>query len=56
MLLADGDYQILPEPKVEVSEDTRNVVGDLTEDPNPSLEEFINVPDPSPASEGKSRS
>jgi hypothetical protein len=54
-LLADGDYQILPEPKVEVSEDARNIVGELTEAPNPSLEDFVNVSDPSPTSEGKPR-
>jgi hypothetical protein len=55
-LLADGDYQILPEPKVEVSEDTRNVAEELTEAPNPSSEEFINVPNLSLSSEGKPRS
>jgi hypothetical protein len=52
----DGDYQILPEPEVEVSEDGGNIVGELIEAPNPSSEEFINVSDPSPASEGKPRS
>jgi hypothetical protein len=55
MLLADGDYQILPEPEVEVSEDTGNVTEDLTEAPNPSSEEFINVPDPNLSSEDKPR-
>jgi hypothetical protein len=54
-LLADGDYQILPEPEVEVSEDVGNIVGELTEAPNPSSEEIVNVLDPSPASEGKPR-
>jgi hypothetical protein len=34
MLLADGDYQILPEPEVEISEDPGNVIGELTEAPN----------------------
>jgi hypothetical protein len=38
---------------VEIFEDPRNVVGDLTKAPNPSLEEFINVSDPSLTSEGK---
>jgi hypothetical protein len=52
-LLADGDYQILPEPEVEVSEDAGNIVGELTEAPNLSSEEIVNVPNPSPASEGK---
>jgi hypothetical protein len=56
MLFADGDYQILSEPEVEVSEDARNIVGELTEAPNPSSEEFVNVSDPSLASEGKPRS
>jgi hypothetical protein len=56
MLLADGDYQILPEPEVEVSEDAGNIIGELTEAPNLSSEEFVNVSDPSPASEGKPRS
>jgi hypothetical protein len=54
-LLADGDYQVIPEPEVEVSEDIGNITEDLTKAPNPSSEEFINVPDPSLASEGKPR-
>jgi hypothetical protein len=54
-LLADGDYQILLEPEEEVSEDAENIVEELTEAPNPSSEEIVNVPDPSPASEGKPR-
>jgi hypothetical protein len=54
-LLADGDYQILLEPEVEVSEDTGNVAEDLAEALNPSSEEFINVPNPSLSSEGKPR-
>jgi hypothetical protein len=56
MLLADGDYQNLPEPEEEISEDHENVIGDLTEAPNPSSEEFVNVSDPSLSSEGKPRS
>jgi hypothetical protein len=52
-LLTDGDYQILPKPEVEVSEDIGNITEDLTEAPNQSSEEFVNVSDPSPASEGK---
>jgi hypothetical protein len=55
MLLADGDYQILPEPEVEISEDPENAVGYLTEAPNPSSEEIVNVSDPSLASKGKPR-
>jgi hypothetical protein len=38
---------------VEISEHHENVIGDLTEASNPSSEEFINVSDPSLASEGK---
>jgi hypothetical protein len=55
MLLADGDYQILSEFEVEISEDLGNVVGELTEAPNLSSEEFVNVSDPGLASEGKPR-
>jgi hypothetical protein len=54
-LLADGDYQILPESEVEISEDPGNIVGELTEAPNPSSEEFVNVSDFSLTSKGKPR-
>jgi hypothetical protein len=54
-LLADGDYQILPESEVKISEDPGNVIGDLTEVPNPSSEEFVNVSDSRLPSEGKPR-
>jgi hypothetical protein len=40
---------------VEISEDPGNVVGELTEALNPSLEEVVNVSDPILASEGKPR-
>jgi hypothetical protein len=40
-LLVDGDYQILPEPEVEISEDPGNVVGELTEAPNPSWKNLL---------------
>jgi hypothetical protein len=53
--LADGDYQLIPEPEGDISEDPGNVIGDLTEAPNPNSEDFINVSDPSPTSEGKPR-
>jgi hypothetical protein len=33
--LADGDYQLIPEPEEGISEDPRNVTRDLTEAPNP---------------------
>jgi hypothetical protein len=55
MLLANGDYQILSESKVEISEEPGNVIGDLTEASNLRSEEFINVSDSSLASEGKPR-
>jgi hypothetical protein len=51
--LADGDYQLIPEPEGDISEDPGNIIGDLTEAPNPNSEDFINVSDPSPTSEGK---
>jgi hypothetical protein len=40
---------------VEVSEDAGNITEKLIEAPNPSSEGFINISDPSPASEGKPR-
>jgi hypothetical protein len=52
--LTDGDYELIPEPEVEISEGPGNVVENLTEAPNQSSENF-NTPAPSPASEGKSR-
>jgi hypothetical protein len=53
--LANGDYQLIPKSEGDISEDTGNVIGDLTETPNPNSEDFINVSDPSPTSEGKPR-
>jgi hypothetical protein len=55
MLLADGDYQILSEPGIEISEDARNIIGELTEALSPSSEEIVNVSNRSLASEGKPR-
>jgi hypothetical protein len=55
MFLADGDYQIFPKSEKEVSEDAGNIVGESVEALNPSLEEIINISDPSLASEGKPR-
>jgi hypothetical protein len=52
--LADGDYELIPEPEVETSEDPGNVVGSLTEAPNQSSENF-DTPAPSPTQEGKPR-
>jgi hypothetical protein len=52
--LADGDYELIPNQGVEISEDPGNTVGDLTEAPNQSSENF-DTPAPSPANEGKPR-
>jgi hypothetical protein len=32
--LTDGDYELIPEQRVESAEDPGNAVGDLTEAPN----------------------
>jgi hypothetical protein len=54
--LADGDYQLIPEPEGDISENPRNIIGDLTEAPNPGSETFsVDISDPSPTSEGKLR-
>jgi hypothetical protein len=54
--LADEDYQLIPEPEGNISEDPGNVIGDITEAPNPGLKTFsIDISDPSPTSEGKPR-
>jgi hypothetical protein len=45
--LADGDYQLIPEPEGDISEDPGNVIGDKTFS--------IDISDPSPTSEGKPR-
>jgi hypothetical protein len=52
--LADGDYELILKPKVEISENPGNVVGNLTKAPNQSSEKF-DTHAPSPASEGKPR-
>jgi hypothetical protein len=54
--LADGDYQLIPEPEGDISEDPGNIIGDLTEALNPGSETFSSdISDPSPTSEGKPR-
>jgi hypothetical protein len=53
--LADGDYRLISEPEGSIFEDPGNIIGDLTEAPNPNSEDFINISDPSPTSEGKPR-
>jgi hypothetical protein len=50
--LADRDYELIPEPEVEISEDPGNVVGSLIEAPNQSSENF-DTPAPNPTQEGK---
>jgi hypothetical protein len=54
--LADEDYQLIPEPEGDISEDPGNVIGDLTEAPNLGSETLsVDISDPSPTSEGKPR-
>jgi hypothetical protein len=47
--LADGDYQLIPEPEEGISEDLWNVTRDLIEAPNPGSETFSSdISDPAP--------
>jgi hypothetical protein len=50
--LADGDYKLIPESEVEISDDPGNVVENLIEAPNQSSEN-LDTPAPNPAHEGK---
>jgi hypothetical protein len=52
--LADGDYQLIPEPEGVCSEDPGNLIAEFYEAPNQGSED-INLTDPSPTSEGKPR-
>jgi hypothetical protein len=52
--LADGDYQLIPEPEEGYSEDPGNLVTEFSEVPNQGSED-INLTVPSPTSEGKPR-
>jgi hypothetical protein len=52
--LADGNYQLIPEPEGGYSEDPENLVVGFSEAPNQGSED-INLTDPSPTSEGKPR-
>jgi hypothetical protein len=52
--LADGDYELIPEQEVEISEDLGNIIGNLTEAPNQSSESF-DTPAPSLTQKGKPR-
>jgi hypothetical protein len=50
--LADGTYELIPEPAQGISEDQVNVTEKLTEAPNQSSGD-IDISDPNPAQEGK---
>jgi hypothetical protein len=52
--LADGDYELIPESEVEISEDPGNVVGNLTEALDQSLEN-LDTTTPNPTHEGMPR-
>jgi hypothetical protein len=52
--LADGDYQLIPEPEGGYSEDPGNFVAELSEALNQSSED-LNFTDFSPTSKGKPR-
>jgi hypothetical protein len=52
--LADGNYQLIPEPEEGCSEDSGNFVTEFSEAPNQGSED-INLTNPSPTSEGKPR-
>jgi hypothetical protein len=52
--LADGDYQLIPEPEGVYSEDPENLVAEFSEAPNQGSED-INLTNPNPTSEGKPR-
>jgi hypothetical protein len=50
--LADGTYELIPEPEQGISEDQVNITEELTEAPNQSSE-VIDIREPSPTQEGK---
>jgi hypothetical protein len=52
--LADGDYEVIPEQRVESAKDPGNAVEDLTEALNQSSENFDTTA-PNPTQEGKPR-
>jgi hypothetical protein len=53
--LADGNYQLIPEPEEGCSEDPKDFVRGFSEGLNQSLN-VINLPNPSPTNKGKPRS
>jgi hypothetical protein len=52
--LADGTYDLIPEPEQGILEDQVNVTEELTEAPNQNSG-VIDISDPSPTNEGKPR-
>jgi hypothetical protein len=50
--LADGTYELIPEPEQGISEDQVNVTEELTEAPNQNSGD-IDISDPSPTNKGK---
>jgi hypothetical protein len=52
--LADGNYQLIPEPEGGCSEDPKNSVREFSEGPNQSSD-VINLTNPSPTNKGKLR-
>jgi hypothetical protein len=52
--LADGDYELISDQTVEVSEDPESAAKGLTEAPNESSENFDTTA-PNPTQEGKPR-
>jgi hypothetical protein len=52
--LADGTYELIPEPEQGISEDQVNVTEKLTEAPNQSSGD-TDISDPSATNEGKPR-
>jgi hypothetical protein len=52
--LTDGNYELISNQDVEISEEPGNAVGDLTEVPNQSSEN-LDTTAPNPTQEGKPR-
>jgi hypothetical protein len=52
--LADGNYQLIPEPEGGCSEDPKDFVRGFSKGPNQSSD-VINLTNPSPTSKGKPR-
>jgi hypothetical protein len=54
MTLADGIYELIPEPDEGISEAQVNITKGISEAPKPGSED-IDITDPSLTSEGKTR-